>query len=356
MEQEPGGMPKHPLQTTRPIDAHVHIVGNGSGGTGCWLRISPARRPFARLMLRHAGLPGSALSGDLDTLYLQRLLDMVRGSSLSAAVILAHDQVYDHQGNLLKDAGMFYVPNEYVLRLSREHPEFLPAVSIHPARPDAIDELERCLAGGAVMMKCLPNCHNINCNDRRFTRFWERMAEAGLPLLAHTGGEHTLPIIRAEYADPRILALPLECGVKVIAAHCATKSGITDPEYFHIFEGMTRRFANLYGDNSAFTVPIRGRHVPECVREPLVDRIIHGSDFPVPIYGHFPWLRGFLDWKTFRRWQCETNVLERDYQFKRAMGFPQETFTRLWDLLRLPAKKTGLVSQGVTEKPGEFSN
>jgi len=42
----------------------------------------------------------------------------------------------------------------------------------------------------------------------RFTRFWERMAEAGLPLLAHTGGEHTVPVVRPEFSDPRILELP----------------------------------------------------------------------------------------------------------------------------------------------------
>jgi uncharacterized protein len=187
------------------------------------------------------------------------------------------------------------------------------------------------------MMKCLPNCQNINCNDRRFAPFWERMAEARLPLLAHTGGEHTLPVVRPEYADPRILALPLECGVKVIAAHCATKSGLFDPEYFHIFTGMLRRFPNLYGDNSAFTVPIRGRHLSECLRAPLLERLVHGSDFPIPVYGHYVWLRGAADWRTFRRWQRQPNVLERDYQLKRAMGFPEETFTRLWKLLRLPA-------------------
>ncbi len=320
----------------KPVDLHVHIVGNGSGGTGCWLRVNAWRRPLAELMLRQVGLPRSVIRGDLDRLYVERLLEMVRGSSVGAAVILAHDHVRDDQGQVVEGAGSFFVPNEYVLRLAREHPEFLAGVSIHPGRPDAFEELERCLAGGAALMKCLPNCQNINCNDRRFTRFWERVAEAGLPLLAHTGGEHTLPIMRREYSDPRILALPLECGVKVIAAHCATKSGLTDPEYFHIFEGMTRRFPNLYGDNSAFTVPIRGRHVSDCIREPLVSRIIHGSDFPVPVYGLFSWLRGFIDWPTFRRWEQQPNVLERDYQFKLAMGFPPETFTRAWTLLRLP--------------------
>ena len=207
-------------------------------------------------------------------------------------------------------------------------------ISIHPARPDAIEELDRCLALGAVMMKCLPNCQNINCADRRLTRFWERMAAAKLPLLAHTGGEHTLPVLRPEYADPRSLTLPLEVGVTVIAAHCGTKSGLFDPEYFHVFAEMTRRFQNLYGDTSAFTVPIRGRHIPECLKEPLLSRIVHGSDFPVPVYGHWSWLRGFVDWENFRRCERERNLLERDYQLKVAMGFPPETFTRIWSLLR----------------------
>jgi hypothetical protein len=335
-----GDEPKAPSSAAflKPVDAHVHVVGTGAGGTGCWLRPGFWRRPMAAFMLRHAGLPPSALRSGLDQIYIERLLEMVRTSSLGAVVLLAQDLARDEHGEPLAGGGIFYVPNDYVLKLASLHREFLPAVSIHPARPDALHELERCLEGGAVIMKCLPNCQNINCNDRRFARFWERMAEAGLPLLAHTGGEHTLPIVRPEYADPRLLALPLECGVKVIAAHCATKSGLTDPEYFHIFGSMTRRFAQLYGDNSAFTVPIRGRRVSECLEEPLVRRMIHGSDFPVPVFGYLPWLRGFVDWQTFRRWQRHPNVLERDYQLKLAMGFPLETFTRVWGLLRVQKK------------------
>jgi|SRR5579883_1557940 len=322
------------LESGKPIDMHVHVVGNGSSGSGCWVRVSPWRRPMAALMLKHVGLPGRALRGDLDRLYVERLLELVRTSSLGAVVILAQEMVHDDSGRALPELGSFYVPNQYVLDLSRKYSEFLPAVSIHPARPDALEELERCLEGGARMMKILPNCQNINCSDRRFKRFWEKMAEARLPLLAHTGGEHTLPIVRAEYSDPRTLSLPLECGVNVIAAHCATKSGLTDPEYFYAFAEMTCRFSNLYGDNSAFTVPIRGRHVRECIRKPMVERIVHGSDFPVPVYGHFPWIRGFVDWQTFRRWERHPNVLERDYQLKKAMGFPPETFTRIATLLR----------------------
>jgi len=320
----------------KPIDMHVHVVGNGTGGTGCWLRVRACHRPLAAMMLRHIGLPAEAMTGDLDRLYVERLLDLVRGSSLGAVVILAQDDVRDEQGGAMEGVGSFYVPNDYVLNLSREHPELLPAISIHPARPDALEELECCLAAGAVMMKCLPNCQNINCSDRRFTKFWERMAEAQLPLLAHTGGEHTLPVVQPEFAVPRVLTRPLECGVTVIAAHSGTKSGLFDPEYFHVFADMTQRFPNLYGDTSAFNVPLRGRHTPECLREPLASRMVHGSDYPVPVHGHWSWMRGFVNWEAFRRAERNPNILERDYQLKVAMGFSPQTFTRIGSLLRRP--------------------
>src|SRR5205814_8905277 len=155
------------------IDTACRLVGNGSGGSGCWLRVRGWHRPLAALMLRHIGLPREAMTGHLERLYVERLLEQVRGSSPGAAVILAQDLVYDEQGKAIKDAGSFYVPNDYVLKLAAKHSEFLPAVSIHPARPNALEELERCLEGGAVMMKCLPNCHNIDCCNKRYTKFWE---------------------------------------------------------------------------------------------------------------------------------------------------------------------------------------
>jgi len=315
------------------IDCHVHIVGNGSSGSGCWLKRPGWRWPLQALMVRHIGLPISALSGDLDTLYVDKLLQWVRESSLDAVVILGQELVYDEFGNLQKDLGTAYVPNDYVLKLAREYKPFLPAISIHPARKDALEELDRCIEGGAVMMKCLPNCQNIDCRDARYTKFWERMAEAGIPLLAHTGGEHTLQVIRPDLADPRILTRPLEIGVTVIAAHSGSKSGVTDPEYFHYFAGMALNYPNFYGDNSAFNIPIRSRVIPKCMAQPLAEKMLHGSDYPVPIFGHWAWMRGFIDWTTFQKWQKHPNPIERDVQLKRAMGFAEETLSRIANLL-----------------------
>ena len=307
-----------------PIDMHVHLVGNGLRGSGCWLRLGFWHRPLAAVMARHIGMALAPMDPGWDAAYVEHLARLVRESSLSAAVLLPHEEVYAANGTKLSGAGSMYVPNDYVFRVAREHPQFLPACSIHPAREDALEELERCLEAGAVAMKCLPNCQNIDCSDPRYRRFWERMAQAGLPLLAHTGGEHTVPVIEPKYADPRTLRLPLECGVKVIAAHCATKSGLLDPEYFHVLTAMFEDHPNLYADTSAFNVPLRGRFVRECLQEKVGTRLLHGSDFPVPVYGHWRWLQGIGSWADLRRCQAISNVIERDYQLKRAWGFPAD--------------------------------
>ena len=297
------------------------------------MKVGTWHRPLAAFMLQHIGVGVSTQADEFDETYATHLARLVRESSLGAAVILAQDEVYDRDGRKL-DFGSFHVPNDYVFQLARAHPEFLPAVSIHPARADALDELDRCLEAGAVMLKLLPNCHNVDGNEARYKKFWERMAAAQLPLLAHTGGEHTVPVFDKKLSDPRTLRLPLECGVTVIAGHCATKSGLFDPEYFHIFGEMLARHPNLYGDTSAFNVPIRGRHVRACLREPYASRLVHGSDYPVPVFGHWAWMQRFVDWKSFRRSARIGNVLERDYQLKRDMGFPVEHFTRAGSLLR----------------------
>jgi predicted TIM-barrel fold metal-dependent hydrolase len=314
---------------------HVHMVGNGGGGSGGWLRLSGWHRWLAGFMLRQLGVAAAALRGNLEALYAEKVLQFVRDSSLDAIVLLAHERVHDPNGAPREDLGSMFVPNDVVLRLAAEYPEILAGVSIHPARPDALEELERCCEAGAVLMKCLPNCQNIDFSDLRYRRFWERMAELRLPLLAHTGGEHTVPVINASLADPKLLRFPLECGVTVIAAHCGTSSGAFDTNYFDAWAAMLREFPNLYGDVSAMVSLNRCAHLPDCLRAEIAPRIFHGSDFPVPVLGHRLWLQGRLESATFRRIQKLQNPLERDWQFKEALGFTEEARTRVTRVLRL---------------------
>lgn len=317
------------------IDMHVHMVGNGVAGSGGWLRLKGWHRMLAGLMLRQLGMRETALEGDLEKIYAQHLLRLVRQSSLDGVVLLAHERVHDSDGTPRDDLGSMFVPNEVVLDLARQHPEFLAGVSVHPARRDALDELDRCIDRGAVLMKCLPNCQNIDASDQRYIPFWKKMADAGLPLLAHTGGEHTVPIVNKEFADPRLLRTPLECGVTVIAAHCGTSSGAFDRDYFDDWVGMLQEFPNLYGDISAMVSLNRCGHLRDCRGSEIEPRILHGSDFPVPVLGHRLWLNHSVTGASFRRIQQIENPLERDFRFKQSLGFSDRVFTRAGELLKL---------------------
>ena len=71
-------------------------------------------------------------------------------------------------------------------------------------------ELERCIEAKMPVLKLLPNCLNINYEDDRYLPFWRRMAEVGMVLLSHTGGELTVKVYDASFGDPKKLAKILE--------------------------------------------------------------------------------------------------------------------------------------------------
>lgn len=147
-----------PDAAPRKIDCHVHLVGDGSSGSGCWLSLkSFAHRLMAQILVREAGLPASALRAGLDSLMVERLVELVRASSLDAVVLLAQDIPHHDDGTPLPEKGAFFVPNNYLPEVCERHPgQLIPAVSIHPARRDALEELERCLQAGARVLKLLP--------------------------------------------------------------------------------------------------------------------------------------------------------------------------------------------------------
>jgi predicted TIM-barrel fold metal-dependent hydrolase len=295
---------------------------------------TPLHKLMARFIVKAAGLPSGSLESGLDKAYLDRLVEMVRTSSLDSVVLLAQDLPYTDNGIAMPEKGAFYVPNEYLLKVCEEYPDlFIPAVSIHPSRLDAMEELDRCIAAGARVLKLLPNCLKVDYSNPKHQPFFEKMAAAGMILLSHTGGELSLPVIDPLLADPRLLKYPLECGVTVIAAHCAGRSGLWDPDYTEDLIKMFEKYPRLYGDNSALCSPIRCQTLPKVLPAPVRDRIIHGSDFPIAVNGFGPWRIGLIDFKTWRTADRDPNVLERDVFLKNEVGFDENQLTRMAEIL-----------------------
>lgn len=308
------------------IDAHVHLGGVGIGGTGCFTHRKMVRSLAFKYLQRSLRLTNEDVRTRLDSAYLDRLLSLVRSSpSVSHALIFAHDAIIDPNGERDDRRTRVYVPNEYVLELASRHEELLPAASVHPHRKDALDRVHHCIEAGAVAMKWLPNSQGIDPSDARFNPIYDLLAEKRVPLICHTGGEHTVRVLDHSRSDPKLLRLPLARGVTVICAHSGTKSGLIDQNYFQDFIEMARQWSGCYGDTSALATPFRAWSLPKLVGlEELHLKLIHGSDFPVP--SRAAWLWRHLPRGRIREIDRLDNPLERDVQVKRAIGLPDTVF------------------------------
>ena len=322
-------MNREPL---KPIDLHVHLLGNGLAGSGCRVQRVWWQEPFVRIMSRSIGVTQDPGSGNLDEAYLRRLRSWLDESSLAAVVVLACDDVYQEDGVPRPDLSRIYVPNEYVLDVARREPRFLPAISIHPARKDSLELLEAGVEAGAVLLKLLPCVQMVDPGLPRYRHFWKRMADLQLPLLAHTGGEFSLPTYRPDLCNPACLKPVLELGVTVIAAHCGAPALPWGRDFSPEFLDLRNSFPNLYGDISALSQPQHFRTLTRVLKNP--ERILYGSDYPVVTSVFWSRQAGWISAaEASRLWKIR-NPLQRKLELTQMLGFPDKVFTGVYDVLR----------------------
>jgi predicted TIM-barrel fold metal-dependent hydrolase len=326
----------------KPVDIHVHLLGNGLAGSGCRVQSVWWQTPFIRAMAHGIGLKVDRRSPDLDAAYVRQLIAWLDDSSLAGLVALGCDDVHDEGGTARPGLSRLFVPNDYVFKTAKLDPRILPGISVHPARRDALDALEAGVEAGAVLLKLLPCVQIIDPSLQKYRSFWKRMADLQLPLLAHTGGEFSLPTYRPDLRDPNCLRAPLELGVKVIAAHCGARALPWGKDYSLEFLQLRRQFPNLYGDISALSQPTHLKTLARLRDDP--ERILYGSDYPVltsVIWSRMTRWTSPGDWNRIRQIR---NPLERKLQLSRAQGFPDTIFNDVWEVLRIPKSSPRLNS------------
>ena len=281
-------------------DYHAHLVGLGVGATHAEINPAmqswwhPARRFKAHVFLSATGVEGTEhFDGD----YVARLVRLARGFGHPVRIhLLAMDHSYLPDGTLAPDQSDFYVPNEYVLAVARRYPDlFVPVISVHPDRPDALAELAKWAGQGVRFVKWLPNAQGIDPAQPRYDAFYRQLRELDLVLLTHTGAEGAVDAAGAqELGNPLRLRRALDAGVKVIMAHCASRGQSDDldqpgtrADSFDLFLRMMddpRYRGLLFADISALTQWNRlPRPLLEVLRRPdLQARLVNGSDYPMP--------------------------------------------------------------------------
>jgi uncharacterized protein len=215
-------------------------------------------------------------------------------------MLMAFDFTYDATGKRRHDLTGFAVPNDYARTVAaRRRDRFEWIASIHPYRNDAIAALKAAKQSGARAVKWLPSTMAIDLAHPRSKTFYDTLRELDMPLLTHVGEEQAVHGAgRGEFGNPLHLRHPLDAGVRVIAAHCAslgespdldasadaaTAPAISNLELFARLMREPRYDRQLFGDISAVTQTNRAGSIAQILAHPeWGTRLLNGSDYPLP--------------------------------------------------------------------------
>jgi len=321
---------------SRPaVDAHAHLVGLDREGSGCIASPAMRKRISTRFVLGLLGAKASTPARDVDRRYVDHLVAQVESApSIYRVVLLALDGVYREDGHLDEGRTNLLVPNDYVFEIAKRSPKLVPACSVNPLRRDALAELDRCAARGAVLVKWIPSAQGFDPSDPRFAPFLARLAALGMPVLSHVGTEMAVANVELAYGALERLRGPLEAGVTVIVPHAGGLRLFKDGAEWDALLAEMRRWPRLWIDDSALGLIHRRRRLFRVLETPEIHaRVIHGSDFPLP-----PQPLAFADRigiKKARMIRKIPSAFERDVALKDALGIPREFLTRANDVLRI---------------------
>jgi len=293
------------LDASRVWDSHAHLIGTGDSNSGIYVnpRTESLLNPgeyARRLFFLNAGCVHEE-KGSIDRAYVERMHNLVDGLIATGGrgfkmVLFAFERAHDDRGEPDLRNSMFYVPDAYTRDIARKHSEYFAwAASIHPHRSDALEALERARKDGAVAVKWLPSAMNIDPASKRCDAFYDFLSKNKIPLIVHAGEERAVTgSEKHDYGNPLRLRRPLDAGVRVVVAHCASMGEDRDLDkgeqgpYVDSFSLFVRVFEkyekNCYGDISAMTQ--RNRAGPSLAR--VVEtaewhsRLLNGSDYPLP--------------------------------------------------------------------------
>lgn len=299
-------------------DNHAHLCGLDNGEE---LYVNPIfgsnifRRFHMNVFKRASGISHNAVSvgneAEQSIMYvgrLQSLLEKINQIVRYKLVLLPMDYYYEN-GKISKEKTAIRCSDKYVYDIYSKNKElFMPAVSIHPDRHDAIDKLVEAACRGIQLVKWLPNSMNINPSNKKYEKYYDTLVKLNMKLLIHIGEEHSVNCghLNQQLGNPMLLEYPLQLGVKIIGAHCGSEgySVMSDGkkiENYKLLFNLMEKHDNLYTDISAMLAFKRaGKPLEDALDNVhLHHRFLYGSDYPVPcinavISTKLLWLYGYI--------------------------------------------------------------
>ncbi|EFA80876.1 amidohydrolase 2 [Heterostelium album PN500] len=237
-----------------------------------------------------------------DRQYVDRVVKLTRQLKstypIGKSILSAIDKRYSEEGQEMMKMTGLYVPNDYLLDIVQDFSDlFIPCISIHPYRKDAIDELLKWIVKGVRFVRWLPISMGIDMSSELCVPFYEALVENDIILFVHVGNEHSLiepPDSNSALGNPLLLKRALDIGVKIVGVHCGGEGksvDFDDPKQtitpnLHLFLRLMHEKKyedNLIGDLSGVIAYNRvDSLVPMLDHHYLHHRFIYSSDYPIP--------------------------------------------------------------------------
>jgi predicted TIM-barrel fold metal-dependent hydrolase len=340
------------IDVAKVWDTHIHVFGDGDSGSGLWFnpRMSSPWNP-KEYVRRKIYINASCIDdrpGRIDASFSEHLLAQCRAMPAGfKAMLFAFDWARDEAGVPMREMSTYHASDDYLAALTARHPaNFEWVASVHPYDPSALDRLDAAVARGARAIKWLPSAQNIDPASPRCDRYYAKLVALRLPLITHAGDEQAVVGFGEHLGNPLRLRRPLDAGVRVVVAHCASlghgeeledKSATAQSSNFDLFVRMMdepRHRANLYGDVSAVVQANRIDVLDTLLsRRDWQSRLLNGSDYPLP--GVVPLIdlrklvsRGLLDGGLVEPLRAlrHSNVLLFDFMLKRSLSLKGQGF------------------------------
>lgn len=180
------------------------------------------------------------------------------------------------------DAPIVYASNQYVHSLCSRYPDRLMGMaSVNPFAENALEIIEHAVKDlGLKGLKFHPPLQNFFMNDEKIFPIYEKALEFNIPVIFHVGTTPFGSLCRLSQADPLLVDdIAFEFpDLRIMLTHLGT---LWHNKSFMVVE----KNPNVFIDTAAYLYEIPQLLTMDLIRRIGEDKIIFGTDYPMPYSG-----------------------------------------------------------------------
>lgn len=276
------------------IDFHSHLLNPNVSFSRLYDKVAIS------LFAKKLGVDKNELINRKYDAFVESFINNIKTSKhIKKSVILPVDAKIDIKGDEIHRDKTVCSSNEDVYKEYQKYPnEIIPFFSINPNRKDALDLIDKYASLGFKGAKFLQNYWDIDINDKKYSKYFEKIKSYNLPIIIHSGSEYAISS-NPKYEKIEVANQAIEIGCKVVLAHFGVniimenrlkyfhnnlsfKNNRFGDDYFKTLEYLEKH-ENVYADLSAVIALFRTKIVEDLAKnqKQIHHKLLFGKDYPV---------------------------------------------------------------------------